>query len=144
MLVLGSAFPNQLSKLIAYQLLIVKNSIKFEYPFWLRYDIDFRQWAVSTWSQIHPQFYAFAFTAQGKATDWCPICHTDGGNHTYDCPKFSTHSAPLFALHFIYPLQHPAHRNLTSQNHPCPKDPAQIIAFYITRMTATAHTGTGA
>ena len=98
MLVLGSTFPDQLPELIAYQLLIVKHSIKFEYPSWLRYDVDFRQWAASNgfhaWSQIHPQFYAFAFTAQGKATDWCPICYTDGGGHTYDCPKFSP--APNF------------------------------------------------
>lgn len=41
------------------------------------------------WSQIHPQLYAYAFTAKGKASAWCPICHVDGGNHTYDCPKLS-------------------------------------------------------
>ena len=47
MLVLGSAYPDQLPELIAYQLLIVQHSIKFEYPSWLRYDVDFRQWAAS-------------------------------------------------------------------------------------------------
>ncbi len=97
-LILGSAFPNQLPELIAYQLLIVQHSIKFQYPSWLRYDVDFRQWAASngfhSWSQIHPQFYAFAFTAQGKANTWCPICYTDGGNHTYDCPKFAIPPTP--------------------------------------------------
>ena len=41
------------------------------------------------WSQIHPQYYAFAFTAQGKTSAWCPVCYTDGGIHSYDCPKFA-------------------------------------------------------
>ena len=106
MLVLGSAFPDQLLELIAYQLLIVQHSKRFEYPSWLRYDVEFRQWAglshFHNWSQIHPQFYALAFTAQGKSTDWCPICYTDGGNHAYDCPKFSPPSSsntPRFAHH---------------------------------------------
>ena len=40
------------------------------------------------WSHIHPQLYAFAFTVQGKINTWCPICYTDGSNHSYDCPKF--------------------------------------------------------
>lgn len=92
MLALAPHFPDQLTELIAYQLLIVQHARKFEYPSWLHYDTDFRQWAAAnhytTWSQIHPQFYAYAFTAHGKGAAWCPICHTDGGNHTYDCPKF--------------------------------------------------------
>ena len=99
MLVLGSSSPHLLPDLIAYQLLIVQHSKKFEYPSWLRYDVDFRQWAAAnnchTWSQIHPQFYAFAFTAQGKAFGWCPICYSDGSSHTYDCPRFSApHTFP--------------------------------------------------
>ena len=92
MLVLASSFPEQLPELIAYQLLIVQHSCRFQYPSWLRYDIEFRQWSAQNnfvkWSQIHPQFYAFAFSAQGKATDWCPICYTDSNHHSYDCPKF--------------------------------------------------------
>ena len=106
MLVLGSAFPDQLPDFIAYQLLIVKHSVKFDYPSWLRYKVDFRQWAAATgfhsWSWIHPQFYAFAYTAQGRATTWCPICHTEGGSHTYDCPKFSP--SPHLALPQPAPL----------------------------------------
>ena len=106
MFVLGSAFPDQLPNFIAYQLLIVKHSVKFDYPSWLRYEVDFRQWAVATgfhsWSWMHPQFYAFAYTAQGRATTWCPICHTEGGSHTYDCPKFSP--SPHLALPQPAPL----------------------------------------
>ena len=92
-LVLASSFPEQLTELIAYQLLIVQHSRRFDYPSWLRYDIEFRQWAAQNkfyqWSQIHPQYYAFAFTAQGKTSSWCPVCYTDGGIHSYDCPKFA-------------------------------------------------------
>ena len=89
MLVLSSHHPSSTSELIAYQLLIVQHSKKFEYPLWLQYDIEFRQWAAANqytkWSQIHLQFYAYAFTTCGKATAWCPVCHLDGGDHTYDC-----------------------------------------------------------
>ena len=98
MLVLGSSSPHLLPDLIAYQLLIVQHSRKSEYPSRLRYDVDFRQWAAAnnchTWSQIHPQFYAFA--AQGKAPlGWCPICYSDGSSHTYDCLRFSApHTFP--------------------------------------------------
>ena len=90
MLVLGSAYPSQFPELVAYQLLIVRHSKSFKYPSWLCYDTEFRRWAAShsyhTWSQIHPQFYALAFTSQGQ---WCPICYSDGGNHSYDCPEFA-------------------------------------------------------
>lgn len=93
MLVLSSHHPSLTSELIAYQLLIVQHSKKFEYPSWLQYDIEFRQWAAASrftkWSHIHPQFYAYAFTARSKATGWCPVCHLDGGNHSYDCPRFT-------------------------------------------------------
>ncbi len=92
MLILASKHPDHLPELIAYQLLIVQHARKFEYPSWLHYDTDFRQWAAANnyrkWSEIHPQFYAYAFTAHSKASAWCPICHTEGGSHTFDCPKF--------------------------------------------------------
>ena len=64
-----------------------------EYLSWLQYDIEFHQWVAANrftkWLQIHPQFYAYAFTAHGKATAWCPVCHLDGGYHSYDCPRFT-------------------------------------------------------
>ena len=70
-----------------YQLLMVNHSKGFEYPAWLHYDTEFRRWAATNqytqWSQIHPQFYAFAFTGRGIAVGWCPICQIDGGNHIY-------------------------------------------------------------
>ena len=92
-LAMASHFKEMVPELIAYQLCIVQHSKRFEYPSWLHYDVEFRQWAAATkfmqWSQIHPQFYAFAFTSQGRASSWCPICQVDGGNHTYDCPKYS-------------------------------------------------------
>ena len=82
-----------------------------EYPAWLHYDTEFRRWAAANqytqWSQIHPQFYAFAFTGRGIAVGWCPICQIDGGNHTYDCPRFTLHpqSSPLPIHPHTNPLQ---------------------------------------
>ncbi len=108
-LILIPKYPDQFTELIAYQLMIVQHSCKFEYPSWLHYDTDFRQWAAdnihTTWSQIHPQLYAFAFTAHSVGSAWCPICHSDGGSHTFDCPKFQlgTMSAPTIKNRSIAP-----------------------------------------
>lgn len=112
MLILLTKYPDQVTELIAYQLLIVQHSRKFEYPSWLHYDIDFRQWAAATkctsWSQIHPQLYAFAFTAHGKGSSWCPICHTDGGSHSFDCPKFQAIGLDPTPQHRLSLLPHPS------------------------------------
>ena len=54
------------------------------------------------WLQIHPQFYAYAFTARSKATAWCPVCHLNSGNYTYDCPMFNL----LFSLALFPTLAH--------------------------------------
>ena len=43
-LVLSSHHPSSTSEIIAYQLLIVQHSKKFEYPSWSQYDIEFHQW----------------------------------------------------------------------------------------------------
>ena len=43
---------------------------------------------------INPQLYAYAFTAHGRGARWCPVCHMDGEQHTFDCPKFAL-SSPL-------------------------------------------------
>ena len=75
MLALASSFPEQLPEVIAYQILIVQHRHKFEYPSWLRYDIEFQQWSAHKWCHIHPQFYAFAFTAHGKTTDSLDQCN---------------------------------------------------------------------
>ena len=97
-LILTTQYPEAVKELIAYQLFIVQHSRKFEYPSWLHYDTDFRQWAAAnrytTWSQINPQLYAYAFTAHGRGARWCPVCHMDGEQHTFDCPKFAL-SSPL-------------------------------------------------
>ena len=98
MLYLGHGFPELLPELIAYQLFIVQHSLKFEYPSWLHYDMEFRQWAAANkfeaWAQIHPQFYAFAFTAQARVSSWCSICQVDGGSHALDCPRLTTKLPP--------------------------------------------------
>ena len=93
MLILSSHHPSSTSELIAYQLLIVQHSNKFEYPSWLQYDIEFHHWAAAKqftkWLQIHPQFYAYAFTARSKATAWWLVCHLDCGSHSYGYPRFT-------------------------------------------------------
>ena len=92
MLTLASRYVDQLPELIAYQLFIVQHSRKFDFPSWLHYDIEFRRWAAGNkfkqWSQIYPQFYALAFTARSRVSNWCPVCHVDGGQHAFDCPRF--------------------------------------------------------
>lgn len=107
-LALAPKYPDMLPELTAYQLLIVQHSRRFEYPSWLRYDMEFRQWAAINncrqWSQIHPQLYAYAFTAHGRDTSWCPVCQLEGGNHSYDCPSFSARKytnkpAPVYPAH---------------------------------------------
>ena len=43
-LVLSSHHPSSTSEIIAYQLLIVQHSKKFEYLSWSQYEIEFHQW----------------------------------------------------------------------------------------------------
>ena len=109
MLTLASRYVDQLPELIAYQLFIVQHSRKFDYPSWLHYDIEFRRWAAGNkfkqWSQIHPQFYALAFTARSRVSNWCPVCHVDGGQHAFDCPRFRPAHQPT-PYHPAAPVQH--------------------------------------
>ncbi len=103
-LILSSRHPQALPELIAYQLFIVKAAKKFRYPSWLYYDTEYRKWAATThcqeWSTINTQLYSLAFTGQGNPVSWCPICQVDGGNHTFDCPRYPIPTDPL-------PPQHP-------------------------------------
>ena len=98
MLILAQRYPNSLTDLIQYQLLLVKQARKFRYPSWLYYDTEFRKAASSdrslSWAAVHPQIYALAFTNQGLPTAWCPICTVDNGQHTYDCPNFGGQIKP--------------------------------------------------
>ena len=96
---LSSKHPHALPKLISYQLFIVNAAKKFRYPSWLYYDTEFRKWAAATqcqeWSGINTRLYALAFTGQGNPVSWCPICQVEGGNHTFDCPRFPIPTDPL-------------------------------------------------
>lgn len=74
--------------------------------------------------RYNPQFYAYVFTARGKAMAWCPVCHLDCGNHTYDCPRsllfnlaFSPalFPTPLHPLHIPYPGSYPPKSHAYSQ-----------------------------
>ena len=63
MLILASRYPEQAQELMSYQLFIVRHCRKFEYPSWLQYDTEYRQWAAANnsrnWSQIQPQICAY-------------------------------------------------------------------------------------
>ena len=92
MLVTASRQPQFLPELVAYQLFIVQNAHKFQYPSWQYYDIAFRKWAAinNKWSQMNNNLYSRAFAGQGLGLAWYRICHVEGGNHTYDCPSYLT------------------------------------------------------
>jgi len=105
MLPLHPYHPESTSELIQYQQLIVSHSKRFEYPAWVHNVTEFRWWAAANqytqWSQILPQIYAFVFTGWGIAVGWCPIRQIYGGNHSYDCPKFTLRpqSSPPPSIH---------------------------------------------
>ena len=100
MLVIASRQPQLLPELVAYQLFIVQHAHKFKYPSWLYYDTAFRKWAAinkyTTWSQMNTHLYSRAFTGQGIGLAWCPICHVEGGNHTFDCPSPMAPPPPIY------------------------------------------------
>ncbi len=126
MLILSSKHPQALPELISHQLFIVKAAMKFEYPSWLYYDTEYRKWAAATqhhqWSHINTQLYSLAFTGQGNPVSWCPVCQVDGGQHTFDCPRYPIPSEPI-------PPQQPQinHRPPRSPSPPPPKRPRQAV-----------------
>ena len=153
MLVLGAAFPDQLPQLIAYQLLIVKHSIKFEYPSWLWYDIDFRQWAASNGYHTCLKFTlnsmrlllphkARQLTGALSATPMVvTILTTVQDSH----PRL-VHSAHRSRSGPPSTLRHPlGHKNLIqSLGRLHRNDPALTTAFCTIKITATAHMGIAA
>ncbi len=134
-LILSSRHPQALPELIAYQLFIVKAAKKFRYPSWLYYDTEYRKWAATThWSTINTQLYSLAFTGQGNPVSWCPICQVDGGNHTFDCPRYPIPTDPLPPQHppsQPRSLLPPAHQGTTASTITCPVETAPLVATLI-------------
>ncbi len=130
MLILSSKHPQALPELISYQLFMVKAAKKFRYPSWLYYDTEFRKWATTTthcqeWSTINTQLYSLTFTGQGNSVSWCPICQVDGGNHTFDCPRYPIPTDPLPPQH---PPSHP--RPLLPSAPKRPRPPVEYCISY--------------
>ena len=74
--VILSKEPARAKNLLAYVSLIAKCSLKFEWPSWAVYDLNFRQDAADSgskdWSKVDPSTYAQCFTgASISQENWC-------------------------------------------------------------------------
>lgn len=82
--------PDRTKNLLAYMCLIAKCSLKYKWPSWAVYDLNFRQDAADTglkdWSKVDPSTYTQCFTGASISQDnWCRSCHSI--DHVSDtCP----------------------------------------------------------
>ena len=82
--------PGRLNDLIGYMAQIAKTSLRFRWPSWVIYDLNFRQEAASRgipdWAHLDPSLFAQCFTGQAKQQEaWCKTCHSL--DHSSDqCP----------------------------------------------------------
>ena len=120
MLVFSSQYPNWTSELISYQLFIVQHSKKFEYPLWLQHDTDSANGQLPTnipngSKYTHSSMPMHSLIVENQRSG-AQACHLEGGNHTYDCPKFTfiqpclqTSSLPYSPspTHSPYPIKKP-------------------------------------
>ena len=90
-------------------LLIAKCSLKFEWPSWAVYDLNFRQDAADSglkdWSKVELSTYTQCFTgASNSQENWCRQCHSI--DHVTDtCPiKLSTTARKRELRPFLSPL----------------------------------------
>ena len=112
---ISSKHPQALPELISCHLFIVKVARKFKYPSRLCYDTEYRKWAAATQYQelsgINTQLYSLA---PAKVTP-CHDAQVEGGNHTFDCPRYPIHTDTLPPQHHNRPprpLQPPAPKRL--------------------------------
>ena len=88
--VLISKEPDRAKNLLAYMSLIAKCSLKYKWPSWVVYDLNFRQEAAETgqrdWSKVEPSIYTQCFTGAAiNQESWCRRCHSI--DHATDtCP----------------------------------------------------------
>ena len=88
--VVVSKEPERAKNLLAYMSLIAKCSMKYRWPSWAVYDLNFRQEAAETgrkdWSKVDPSTYTQCFTgATINQENWCRRCHSI--DHASDsCP----------------------------------------------------------
>jgi hypothetical protein len=88
--VIISKEPERAKNLLAYMALIAKCSMKYRWPSWVVYDLNFRQEAVETglkdWARVNPSTYTQCFTGAAVSQEnWCWRCHSI--DHATDaCP----------------------------------------------------------
>ena len=82
--------PERAKNLLAYMSLIAKCSLKYKWPSWVVYDLNFRQGAAEAgqkdWSKVEPSTYTQCFTGAAiNQESWCRRCHSI--DHATDmCP----------------------------------------------------------
>ena len=82
--------PERAKNLLAYMSLIAKCSLKYKWPSWVVYDLNFHQEAAEVglkdWSKVEPSTYTQCFTGAAISQDnWCRRCHSI--DHATDsCP----------------------------------------------------------
>ena len=69
------------AKLMAYQSIIAKASLRYKWPSWVIYDMSFRQEMAGvtgvSWARVDLSIYSLCFTGQAICNEnWCPTCQT--------------------------------------------------------------------
>ena len=88
--IITSKEPDRMKNLLAYMCQIAKCSLKYKWPSWAVYDLNFRQDAADSglkdWSKVDPSTYTQCFTGASISQDsWCKFCHSI--DHVSDtCP----------------------------------------------------------
>ena len=89
MAAMGKQYPEVMSEMIAYQLLIVNASEQYDGMYWRAYDTHYRVNAAAAgnrhWSRLDIDLYTRFFTGRAKAVSSCSTC--DSTSHGSDhCP----------------------------------------------------------
>ena len=136
MAVVTSEAPDRTKSMLAYMALIAKCSLRYRWPSWAVYDLNFRQEAADTglrdWSRVDPSIYSICFTgASISLENWCKRCNsidhvTETCPHNYKAPFISRKRESVFAQGGSPPKKRPAPhsimetcRRYNSQNGEC-------------------------
>ena len=80
--VMNQVSPELLPELMAYQSKIARYSLKYQWPLWIVYDMNFRQKKAftpgSSWTSIDGGYYSECFTGMKRDRNeaWCRFCHS--------------------------------------------------------------------
>ena len=74
-------YPERMPSLMAYLTIVAKASMRYKWPSWVVYDLNFHQNAADTgstdWSKIDPGLYAECFKGMAIASEgWCSYCYS--------------------------------------------------------------------